>query len=148
MSMPVWTSRSVCRPRPGSGSTSGSRRSEGTIRSHRNTLSYLGTFGRHTINVLAGQEANKNTTRFLAGHIGNLLNTDPSSRYIRDALADPATKNDSSVGSVATLLSFFGKADYSYAERYYLSATLRRDGSSTFGASHRWGTFPAFSVGW
>jgi TonB-linked SusC/RagA family outer membrane protein len=113
-----------------------------------NTLSYLGTFGRHTLNVLAGQEANKNTTRFLAGHIGNLLNTDPSSRYIRDALADPATKNDSSVGSVATLLSFFGKADYSYAERYYLSATLRRDGSSTFGASHRWGTFPAFSVGW
>src|SRR3989454_10233222 len=113
-----------------------------------NTLSYLGTFGRHTVNVLAGQEANKNTTRFLAGHIGNLLNTDPSSRYIRDALADPATKNDSSTGSIATLLSFFGKADYSFSDRYYLSATLRRDGSSTFGASHRWGTFPAFSVGW
>ena len=113
-----------------------------------NTVNYLGTFGRHNLSVLAGQEANKNTTRFLAGHIGNLLNTDPSSRYIRDALADPATKNDSSTGSVAALLSFFGKADYSYAERYYLSVTLRRDGSSTFGPSHRWGTFPALSVGW
>jgi len=45
-------------------------------------------------------------------------------------------------------VSFFGKADYNFGERYYLSVTLRRDGSSRLGPTHRWGTFPAFNAGW
>lgn len=113
-----------------------------------NTLNYTRVVGRHSVNVLVGQEANQVTDRFLFGHIGQLLDTDPSSRYIKDQLADPSTKNDSSAGSQSRLLSFFGKADYNYAEKYYLSVTLRRDGSSKFGPDHRWGTFPAFNIGW
>src|SRR5205823_3305907 len=77
-----------------------------------NTLNFSRTFDRHNLAVLVGQEANEITGRFLFGHIGNLLDTDPSSRYIKDALADPATKNDSSAGNNSRLLSFFGKADY------------------------------------
>jgi TonB-linked SusC/RagA family outer membrane protein len=113
-----------------------------------NTLTYTRGFDRHNLSVLVGQEANQTTTRFLFGSIAQLLNPDPSSRYIKDALANPATKNDSSTGNITKLLSFFGKADYNFAERYYLSVTVRRDGSSTFGPTHRWGTFPAFNVGW
>jgi len=88
--------------------------------------------------VLVGQEANEITGRFLFGHIGSLLDTDPSSRYIKDALADPATKNDSSAGNNSRLLSFFGKADYNYDGKYFLSLTVRRDGSSTFSPGHQW----------
>src|SRR5437867_264849 len=56
-----------------------------------NTLNYSRAFARHSLNVLVGQEANQVTDRFLFGHIGQLLDTDPSSRYIKDQLADPQT---------------------------------------------------------
>lgn len=45
-------------------------------------------------------------------------------------------------------ISFYGRVSYSYASRYMLQATLRRDGSSVFGKDHRWGTFPSVSVAW
>lgn len=46
------------------------------------------------------------------------------------------------------LISFFGRAHYSYQERYMVTATVRRDGSSKFGANHKWGTFPSASAAW
>lgn len=46
------------------------------------------------------------------------------------------------------LQSFFGRANYNYQQRYFLTATLRADGSSRFGADHRYGFFPSFSVAW
>lgn len=47
-----------------------------------------------------------------------------------------------------TLIAFFGRVNYSYREKYLLSAILRREGSSRFGANHKWGNFPALSLGW
>lgn len=47
-----------------------------------------------------------------------------------------------------TLIAFFGRATYNYANKYFLSAILRREGSSRFGANNKWGNFPAVSVGW
>lgn len=46
------------------------------------------------------------------------------------------------------LASFFGRVNYSYAGKYLFTATIRRDGSSRFGANHKWGTFPSASVAW
>ncbi|MBE7174342.1 MAG: SusC/RagA family TonB-linked outer membrane protein [Williamsia sp.] len=51
-------------------------------------------------------------------------------------------KNDSK------LIAFFGRLNYDYAKRYFLSASLRREGSSKFGFNNKWGNFPAASVGW
>ncbi|WP_262326785.1 SusC/RagA family TonB-linked outer membrane protein [Carboxylicivirga litoralis] len=48
----------------------------------------------------------------------------------------------------ATLISFFGRLNYSYAGRYMLTGTVRRDGSSRFGANNKWGTFPSASFAW
>jgi len=48
----------------------------------------------------------------------------------------------------AKLISFFGRVNYSYDSRYMFTATLRRDGSSRFGANHKWGLFPSASVAW
>ncbi|HUG40561.1 MAG TPA: SusC/RagA family TonB-linked outer membrane protein, partial [Longimicrobiales bacterium] len=114
-----------------------------------NTLTFQSTFGGvHNTNVLVGQEANKNTFRGVSASMANLVTTDPNARYIQDAVGDPATKNVNSFGGSSALLSFFGKADYNFDQRYYLSATVRRDGSSRLGPENRWGTFPAFSLGW
>lgn len=113
-----------------------------------NTLNYVRTMDQHNLTVLLGQEAFKNTNRFEAGQCGNLISTDPNARFIQDAICDPSTKNVSSSGGRSTLLSLFGKADYNYAGRYFLSLTVRRDGSSRLGPTHRWGTFPAIGAGW
>ena len=48
----------------------------------------------------------------------------------------------------ATLISFFGRVNYTFDNRYMLTATLRRDGSSRFGDNHKWGTFPSVSLAW
>ena len=46
------------------------------------------------------------------------------------------------------LVSFFGRLNYTFMDRYLLTATVRRDGTSRFGKTHRWGTYPAFALGW
>lgn len=114
-----------------------------------NTLTYTGTVAdQHNVNVLLGHEANAFESRGSSSVMSDLLNTSITSRFIQDALGNPDSKNTSSFGSESSLLSFFGKVDYNYAERYHFSVTLRRDGSSRLGSQNRWGTFPAFSVGW
>jgi len=113
-----------------------------------NTLNFTRVSGAHNLAVLVGQEASRNGNRFEAGSCAGLLNTGVDTRYIQDALCDPTTKNVTSSGSKAALLSFFGKADYNYNDRYFLSLTLRRDGSSRLGPDNRWGTFPAIGLGW
>lgn len=50
--------------------------------------------------------------------------------------------------SKTKLISFFGRMNYNYAGRYMFTATVRRDGSSVFGANHKWGTFPSASLAW
>jgi len=113
-----------------------------------NTLTFSRVMNQHNLTVLVGQAAGQNTNRFEAGSCANLLNSSVDSRYIQDALCDPTSKNVTSTGGKSALLSFFGKGDYNYADRYYLSVTLRRDGSSRFGPDNRWGTFPAIGAGW
>ena len=58
------------------------------------------------------------------------------------------TDVDSGIKETYRNISFYGRVNYSYASRYMLQATLRRDGSSVFGKNHRWGTFPSASVAW
>ena len=114
-----------------------------------NTFNYVRTLsGGHNMNLLLGQEANSTNGRTLAGGISGLLNDAPENRYIDESLGDASTKTVSSSGFFDRLLSFFGKADYNYNQKYYASVTLRRDGSSKFASGKQWGTFPAFNVGW
>jgi TonB-dependent starch-binding outer membrane protein SusC len=113
-----------------------------------NTMMWGRSFSSHNVSVLLGQEANEGSNRFISAGMSNLISVDKDARYLQDALGDASTKFVNSTGGHSTLLSFFGKADYNYAEKYVLSATVRKDGSSRLGPTHRWGTFPAFGVGW
>jgi TonB-dependent starch-binding outer membrane protein SusC len=112
-----------------------------------NTLRYSKSlYTQHNVTLLLGQEANGNNNRYIEGSCGNLLNNSVDSRYLQDALCsrNPAL----STGGESALLSFFGKLDYNFLDRYVASVTVRRDGSSRLSPSHRWGTFPAFGLGW
>ncbi len=114
-----------------------------------NTLTYNKTFAqKHNLAVLAGYEAIDNTNNGLNASMAGYVTTDPNAWYIQDALGDPSTKNVNSFGGISSLTSIFGKIDYNFAGKYYLSGTVRRDGSSKFGPNNRYGTFPAFSAGW
>lgn len=113
-----------------------------------NTLSYNKTFGeKHRVQALVGYEAIRNSFRQLQGGIANYFTQDINAWYVNGGLADPDTRSVNSFGNFSALVSTFGKLDYSFENKYILSATLRRDGSSNFG-DEKYGVFPAFSVGW
>lgn len=111
---------------------------------NENTLNYHKVFNKvHDLALLAGYSYNMdklaNTSLSSTGGFGNsVITTLNAANGILGSTTE--TKN--------VLLSYFGRLQYSYADKYLLSASLRRDGSSRFGANTRWGLFPSASVAW
>ncbi|MEL7588588.1 MAG: TonB-dependent receptor [Prolixibacteraceae bacterium] len=117
-----------------------------------NVLTYHALLGeKHDITLVAGQSAQKYIYRQLGGSDYDLLERDPSKANINSAIAprdDERVYGGTGGYNFASLASYFGRLSYNYDERYLLQLTLRRDGSSRFGPSNKWATFPAVSVGW
>jgi TonB-linked SusC/RagA family outer membrane protein len=110
-----------------------------------NTLNYVKDFGLHTIDVLAGVEAvNAYTEGFSASRVGFPYG-DPNFQYLDGG--DGSDQRNSGDALEWSLFSYFGKINYDFDQRYLLSFTLRRDGSSRLG-ENKWGNFPAVSAGW
>lgn len=110
-----------------------------------NTLNYQFDWNRSRFNILAGSEAiRQDFDQFSAYREG--FATQAVDYIFFDAGSGRSTNSGSATGN--RLLSYFGKINYSFSDRYLASATLRRDGSSRFGENNRFGLFPAFSVGW
>lgn len=122
--------------------------SQSTTWNFTNTLQYNKSFGAHSVGVLVGQEAIANKYRDVFGQLAGYFTTDVNAWYLNTALGDPASRSVSSSGNESKLASYFGKVDYSFNDKYLLSATVRRDGSSKFTSDNRYGIFPAVSVGW
>jgi TonB-linked SusC/RagA family outer membrane protein len=112
-----------------------------------NTLTYATTIAeKHKINLLAGTEAIRSRNRQLdAGRNNFFLLGDMDYYYL--GVGSSNISNNSS-GSVGSLYSLFGRADYAFNDRYLASVTIRRDGSSNFGSENKYGYFPAASVAW
>lgn len=113
-----------------------------------NTIAYNKKFGIHGLNLLAGQEAIANKNRNINGNLANFFTMNVNSFYLQTALADPGSRQVNSGGGESKLASYFAKADYSFDDKYLISATVRRDGSSRFLSDVRYGIFPAVSLGW
>ncbi|MCB0570817.1 MAG: TonB-dependent receptor [Phaeodactylibacter sp.] len=114
-----------------------------------NTLSYNTNLGeRHSLGLLAGYESIKGSYRNIFGGLNNYFTTDVNIWYLNPAFGNPDTRSVNSGGSESALLSTFGKVDYSFDDTYFISATIRRDGSSRFSEGFKYGTFPAASVAW
>ncbi|NND30980.1 MAG: TonB-dependent receptor [Saprospiraceae bacterium] len=122
---------------------------EGITWTWTNTLNYTRSFAdRHNFTVIGGYESIRNENTFLEGNISGYVTDDINAWYIQSALADPNTRGVFSNGGFSSIVSLFGKIDYGFNDKYYVSATVRRDGSSRFGPENRYGVFPAFSAGW
>lgn len=113
--------------------------------SWRNILTYNKTFAeKHNINIMAGQEMSYSKWETQVGTAtGFLSNSTP------DLSAGDVTTSTTTGSRVSnSIASFFGRAFYSYDDRYLLTATIRRDGSSKFAAGNKWGWFPSASLAW
>jgi TonB-dependent starch-binding outer membrane protein SusC len=126
-----------------------------------NTLKYANQIGKHDISVLGGTEYIYNTGRAVGTTRGNYYVTDSSNLTVQPNLwtlnfGQASTQTNANVvgdNGLQTpyqlaIFSIFGRVDYSYDSKYLLSATLRRDGSSVFDPSQRYGNFPSISGGW
>ncbi|MDR2232987.1 MAG: TonB-dependent receptor [Tannerella sp.] len=135
--------------RPGMG-TNGNARKDATFQNRdvmEWTLEYENMFGNHKIQALLGYSWEKSQRSYLRGQNRNFLVNDL--KYNRLESGTGLTNGDvTSSASSQKLISLFARAQYSYLERYMLTATIRRDGSSKFGANHKWGTFPSASAAW
>lgn len=113
--------------------------------SWNNVLTYNKTFNEiHNINMMLGQEMQKSHWEYLSGYRSGFLTNGATDLNLGDALT---ARNNGSSGTNA-ISSFFGRAFYSYHDRYLLTATLRRDGSSKFHKDNRWGWFPSAALAW
>jgi TonB-linked SusC/RagA family outer membrane protein len=120
------------------------------------TATYTKQFGKHNLNALAGYTAQRTTLDQISVSAQGFQND--AVQEITAKGADPTnffqSATTSSVGftgtgkQAETLLSYLARVQYSYDERYFLTAAFRTDGSSRFGPENRYGSFPSLSAGW
>ena len=107
------------------------------------SISYFDTFGKHYINAMIGHEYYMSENRFLsASAIGGFSPEIPEI----DAFAKP--QDASSYRNRYNVEGFFGNLQYSYDDKYFASASYRRDGSSFFAKENRWGNFWSVGGAW
>ena len=109
-----------------------------------NTATYDDVFfDDHNVRLLLGQEAMKGQGQYLFNYAPGV---NPDIPYVQTGT--PGQIEGEQGYDAETLLSYFGMLDYNYAEKYYLQAALRTDGSSLFGSETRWGTFYSVGISW
>lgn len=108
-----------------------------------NRLMYDLSINDHNISAVAGYEYNQRDYYYLEG--GRTDYDNDETPYL---LAGQTINSATDDAYRYALMSIFGRVNYSYNDKYLLSATLRRDGSSRFGPSNKWGNFPSLSGGW
>lgn len=109
-----------------------------------NTVTYMDTFAeKHNLNVMLGSSAQNNVYRYMNGSKEDFLSDNYN--QLDNGLLNPLVGGGESEWA---LLSFFGRVNYNYDNKYLLTATVRRDGTSRISRDNRWGTFPSFSGAW
>ena len=101
--------------------------------------------GAHRGDIMIGTELNREDDSWLSGKAYDFAVLNPDYMWPNAAVGEAEAYGS---GEGYTLVSFFGKVNYTYADRYLASLTMRYDGSSRFGRNNRYGTFPSVSLGW
>jgi TonB-linked SusC/RagA family outer membrane protein len=109
---------------------------------NENTINYKKTWGDHTLTFLAGysiqQETDHTRLTYGTGYADDAVHSVGNATIVTASAGDEEWR----------LISLISRAQYSFKDRYLLSASIRRDGSSRFAPGHNWGTFPSVSAGW
>ena len=112
-----------------------------------NILSFKKDFGKHSVSALAGSEASKSGGRQMIGSASG-YSTYNNPLYINLSNGNTQSLGGSGNFAPTTLASLLASANYSFDDKYLLTASVRRDGSSKFLGDNQYGVFPSFSVGW
>lgn len=114
-----------------------------------NTAAYSRTFGDHSFTVLVGQGVYMdNRTRAISNTFQDLQVDNFKDASENFKVAQTSRSTDGSEGQDHRIVSYFGRLNYNYKEKYLLEGVVRRDGSTNFGPSHKYGNFPSVSAGW
>jgi len=108
-----------------------------------NTLLYEKQIGDHEINALAGFTIQKRSEE-----VSQTTGTGYSNDLLKNLQGATLIVNNGELNAVKNKIGYFGRINYAYQDKYLVSASFRRDGSSVFGVDSKWGNFPAISVGW
>lgn len=109
---------------------------------NENTISYYGSWSRHEVDAVAGFTAQKNIYRYTEASGSDFPNDQIQT------INNATVKSSRSERKTWTLLSYLARVNYRYDNKYYLTASIRADGSSRFGKNNRYGYFPSGSVAW
>ena len=108
-----------------------------------NTFTYDKVFGKHKLGVMAGTSAQESRYNYMNGSIQNFASD--VTQQLNNGILLPKVGGSTSSYS---MLSYMGRVNYAYADKYLFTATLRQDGSSRFGEKNKYGLFPSASVAW
>ncbi|HEX6428838.1 MAG TPA: TonB-dependent receptor [Niastella sp.] len=118
-------------------------RGSGNTGTIENTLTFDKVFGRHSINALAGQSTLESNLSRSFSHAEGF--TQPYFPVLSNGTSGITATGDE---FKSRLTSYFGRVNYIYDDKYLLTATIRRDGSSRFAPQDRWGSFPSVALAW
>jgi len=108
-----------------------------------NILNYQNTFGSHSFDLMVGASREKSEFRSVGG-----VNRQLPSSSLEALSAGIGDEASFGFNSTSTLQSYFSRLNYNLAGKYFLQASVRRDGSSRFADANKYGTFYSFSLGW
>jgi len=110
-----------------------------------NTVAYSKEIKKHSLMLMAGQTLDHNSFYDLEA---TRYDTPNNQDYLRELNAGTGAQTNSGYSASDALISYLGRLTYNYDNKYFLTATYRRDGSSKFMAANKWATFPSASVAW
>lgn len=122
-----------------------------------NTLNYNKQIEKHSINALAGYTMQSSRSEFINISGKNIIRDESDFWYIIPSYIFDEANNVNMLQSISngvdanlfySMVSLLARANYTYDNKYILTATFRRDGSSKFSSENRYGDFPSFAVGW
>ncbi len=112
----------------------------------QNTLTYNWSNDIHNVTVMLGNEVSRWYGQWVSG---SSVGYDSKDNRDLGITTQPTKRNaGGGLNLESRMISYFARASYSLMDRYLLTATVRRDGSSNFGQGNRWGTFPSVAAGW
>jgi TonB-linked SusC/RagA family outer membrane protein len=139
-----WSPKYNYQPIPQPNSTLSEQYNKSMTYTWDNFLTYDKFFGNdHHLTVLAGTDAQSYNNHYAGGNVSGFASD--VTQQLNNGTLNPVLNGS---GSEWALLSYVGRANYSYKDRYLITGTIRRDGSSRFGENKKYGTFPSGSIAW
>ena len=130
-------------PKVSAGGQIDKSQSDSIRQNHVQTLTYFDAFGKHNVTVMAGHEYYYTKTTYLSAYATGIFTPE-----IPEINASAKAQDANSYVSEYNVEGFFGNLQYNYDEKYYASASYRRDASSRFAKENRWGNFWSVGGAW